>query len=183
MPLADYSKKDGKFATLLSLLVVAAVLVIISVSGYFAWQKLNFKEERFQADIAFPYPGRPNNNLNTVVEKASTKEVQAYNLIICYQGTQWCDNNLTKAQARKRIEELKLQATPENFIELSKANSTEPGAKITGGNLGWFKLGGVISEIEGPAFSMAVGQISDVIETQYGFHLLYKTNERDLGTK
>lgn len=179
MPLADYSKKENKFAAVLGLVVFAVVLLIIFSGGYFAWQKLDFKTDGFKDDGVF-FELRPNDNLNTTVQEISTKEVEAYNLLICYQGTQWCNNNLSKDEARKKIEALKLQVTPDNFIELSKANSTEPGAYITGGYLGWFKLGDVIPVVEKPAFSLAVGQISDVLETEYGFHLLYKTNERDL---
>ncbi len=111
-------------------------------------------------------------------KKDGEKEVKAYHLLICYQGADRCESDLSKEEARKKIEELKAKATEENFIDLVKENSTEPGASESGGDLGWFGKGMMVKPFEEAAFALEVGKISDVIETQFGFHLIYKEDER-----
>jgi len=107
-----------------------------------------------------------------------SKEVKANHLLICWSGAQSCTSNLSKEDARKKIDELKAQATKENFVDLVKANSSEPGASESGGDLGWFGKGMMVKPFEDATFAMKVGEISEVIETQFGYHLIYKTDER-----
>ncbi len=107
-----------------------------------------------------------------------SKEVKANHLLICWSGAQSCTGNLSKEDARKKIDELKAQATKENFVDLVKANSSEPGASESGGDLGWFGKGMMVKPFEDATFAMKVGEISEVIETQFGYHLIYKTDER-----
>ncbi len=106
------------------------------------------------------------------------KEVKANHLLICWQGAQSCAGNLSKEDAKKKIDELKAQAIKENFIDLVKANSTEPGAATSGGDLGWFGKDMMVKPFETAAFALGVGEISDVVETQFGYHLIYKTDEK-----
>jgi len=107
-----------------------------------------------------------------------SKEAKANHLLICWEGAQSCAGDLSKEDAKKKIDELKAQATAENFIDLVKANSTEPGAASSGGDLGWFGKDMMVKPFEEAAFSLKVGEISDVIETQFGYHLIYKTDEK-----
>jgi protein-export membrane protein SecD len=107
-----------------------------------------------------------------------SKEVKANHLLICWSGAQSCESDLSKEDAKKKIDELKSQATKENFIDLVKANSTEPGAATSGGDLGWFGKDMMVKPFEDATFAMKVGEISEVIETQFGYHLIYKTDER-----
>lgn len=113
-------------------------------------------------------------------ERESGKEVSASHLLICYKGATKCDNPKfqTKEEAKKKIEELKKQATAKNFSDLVKKNSTEPNADKSGGELGWFRKGQMVKEFEDKTFSMATGTISDVVETGFGLHLIYKKDER-----
>jgi len=106
------------------------------------------------------------------------KEVKANHILICYEGAERCEQNISKEEARAKIEELKEQVTPENFIDLAKENSTEPGAETSGGDLGYFSKGQMVPEFENAAFALEDGQISDIVETQFGFHLIYKIAER-----
>jgi len=117
--------------------------------------------------------------INETPEPIDKAEVKASHLLICYNGTLGCDNSmLTKEEALKKIEELKLKATPENFAELVAANSTEPGVKETKGELGWFGKDQMVKPFEDAVFKAEVGQIIGPIETEFGFHLIYKTGER-----
>ncbi len=105
-------------------------------------------------------------------------EVDAAHILICYKGADSCTSNLTKDQALAKIKQLKAEATPANFKDLAKKNSTEPGAATTGGELGWFGKGKMVKPFEDAVFAMKTGTISNIVETQFGYHLIYKESER-----
>lgn len=110
--------------------------------------------------------------------KEAENEVRAAHLLICYQGSEGCSSDLSKEDAFKKISELKAKATPINFTQLAKDNSTEPGAKDTGGELGWFKKSDMVSKFAEAAFVQKVGTISDAVETEFGYHLIWKQDQR-----
>lgn len=118
------------------------------------------------------------NVVKRLAEKEGDKYVSASHLLICYKGAERCESNYTKDQAWEKIKELKAQATVVNFADLVKQYSTEPGAGDRGGDLGEFKSGQMVPEFENAAFSMADNTISEPIETQFGYHLIYKKSER-----
>lgn len=106
------------------------------------------------------------------------KEVKAAHILICYKGADSCTSDLDKTQAYEKIKKLKQIATPANFAKLAKENSTEPGADKSGGELGWFGKNKMVKPFEDTVFSQAKGTISYVVETKYGYHLIYKEDER-----
>ncbi|MFA4941696.1 MAG: peptidylprolyl isomerase, partial [Patescibacteria group bacterium] len=107
-------------------------------------------------------------------------EVEASHILICYQGVEGCESGLSKEDAYKKIEELKKEATTANFAELAKANSTEPAAATTSGSLGWFAKGMMVKPFEDAVFSQKVGTISDIVETDFGYHIIFKKSERKI---
>ena len=106
------------------------------------------------------------------------KEVKASHLLICFEGITGCESGLSREQALEKINRLKQEATSANFKDLVKQNSTEPGARDTGGELGWFSAGQMVEAFEKAAFSQAKGAISDPVETEFGYHLIYNQDER-----
>ena len=115
-------------------------------------------------------------------ETKSETQVKASHILICYKGADKCTKDTSKDDALKQIQDLKAKATPENFTQLVKENSTEPGADKSGGDLGFFSKGQMVKPFEDAVFAMQVGQISDVVETQFGYHLIYKTDEKEVPT-
>ncbi|MEK7123078.1 MAG: protein translocase subunit SecD [Patescibacteria group bacterium] len=115
-----------------------------------------------------------------LLETRDAKEVLANHILICYKGASRCEQETPKSEAREKSEELKNQATPENFVELAKANSTEPGADTRGGDLGWFAPGQMVKAFEDAVFPLPKNTISDIVETEFGFHLIWKRDERTL---
>ncbi|HOT95810.1 MAG TPA: peptidylprolyl isomerase [bacterium] len=78
-----------------------------------------------------------------------------------------------KAEARKKIEGLLNRAKAgEDFATLAKENTEDPGSKANGGLYENFPHGHMVKPFEDAAFSVPVGGLSDVIETQYGYHIL-----------
>jgi|WetSurMetagenome_2_1015567.scaffolds.fasta_scaffold18271_4 preprotein translocase subunit SecD len=106
------------------------------------------------------------------------KQVKAAHLLICYQGSEGCTASTTKEAAYAKIKSLQKIATSKNFSQLVKANSTEPGAAQSGGELGWFGAGSMVKPFEDAVFGQKVGTISYVVETKFGYHLIYKEDER-----
>lgn len=63
------------------------------------------------------------------------------------------------------------------FIEAAKEKSEGPTGE-KGGDLGWFGKGAMVKPFEDEVFSMDVGDISDPVKTQFGWHLIKKEDER-----
>ncbi|MDD4995519.1 MAG: protein translocase subunit SecD [Patescibacteria group bacterium] len=111
-------------------------------------------------------------------KRTGESQVQASHLLICYSGAPYCESSLTKEEAFAKIQELKAKATVGNFDILTRENSTEPGASESAGDLGWFSRGEMVEDFENVVFNMPVNTISDVVETDFGYHLIYKKSER-----
>ena len=85
-----------------------------------------------------------------------------------------------RAELLKRIKSIREEATKPgaDFAELAKKYSEDPGTKGEGGDLGFFPRGRMIKEFEDAAFSLQVGEVSPVIETRFGYHLLKVTDQK-----
>jgi peptidyl-prolyl cis-trans isomerase D len=79
-----------------------------------------------------------------------------------------------KAKAKARAEALlaEVRKNPAGFADLAKANSEDPGSAKQGGDLDWFGRGAMVKVFEDTAFALKKGEVSGVVESDFGFHIL-----------
>jgi len=72
-----------------------------------------------------------------------------------------------------------LRAHPEKFADLAKEKSIDTTTAQKGGDLGTFGQGRMVPDFERAAFSLKAGQVSDVVKTQYGYHIIMVTERKE----
>ncbi len=107
--------------------------------------------------------------------EVAPEAIAAQHLLIAYKGSKGAAKTITrsKADAKKRAEEALAKARKgDDFTALVRAYSDEPGAADRLGSLGKFKHGAMVKPFADAAFKLKVGEISDVVETDFGFHVI-----------
>ncbi len=100
---------------------------------------------------------------------------------------------LIKTEGKPKDEVPKLKAKAEDILkqlqhgadsaELAKKDSEDPGSAEKGGELGWIVRGQTVPNFEKAAFSLKPGQLSGVIETEYGFHIIQVEDKQEAHTQ
>jgi protein-export membrane protein SecD len=109
-------------------------------------------------------------------ERLGTEQVEASHILICYLGAERCtDPVYTKEEALSRAQELLSQARADNFASLASEFSTDRGSAAQGGSLGKFGRGAMVPAFEEAAYLASVGEIVGPIESNFGYHIIYKT--------
>lgn len=82
-----------------------------------------------------------------------------------------------KAAAESRAQDLlkEVRKNPAAFAELAKKNSRDPGSAARGGDLGFFGRGAMVKPFDDAVFSLKEGEISGLVESEFGFHIIRLT--------
>jgi len=109
-------------------------------------------------------------------EAKAPEEITASHILISYKGAERSEAKRTKEEARQLAERVLKEAKAKgaDFAALAKKYSDGP-TKDKGGDLGAFKKGAMDPAFEKAAFKLKVGEISGVVETPFGFHIIKRT--------
>lgn len=108
------------------------------------------------------------------------ERVKVRHILIKTEGKPKEDAPKLKAKAEDILKQLQHGA---NFADLAKKDSEDPGSAEKGGELGWIVRGQTVPSFEKAAFSLKPGQLSGVIETEYGFHIIQVEDKQTAHTQ
>jgi protein-export membrane protein SecD len=111
------------------------------------------------------------------LNKGESAEMELSHILICYEGTIGCTSDLPEIDASLQMSTILDQVTPENFADLAKQYSTGPSGP-DGGYLGWGKADTYVPAFGLAAAALEVGEISDIVKTEFGYHLIYKSDQK-----
>jgi len=95
-------------------------------------------------------------------------------LITAPKGAPAADREKAKAKAQALLDAVK--KTPASFAEVAKTNSQDPGSATKGGDLDFFARGAMVKPFEDAAYAMKKGDISALVESDFGFHIIQLTD-------
>ena len=110
----------------------------------------------------------------------SPESVAASHILLAFTPE---DTDATKAQKKKDIEKIRADILAGGDFATIAAEKSDCPSKKQGGSLGAFARGQMVPEFETAAFSQEIGKIGDVVETQFGYHLIKTTKHEQAGVR
>jgi len=114
-------------------------------------------------------PDPPEEKIDEIYRQHPDKMIRRGRIRTCHILAKLIDGNEQKAL--EKIRKIEKEVTPENFSEIARAHSDCP-SSTAGGDLGWSRKGDMVKQFEDVAFSLKVGEVSNIVATQFGFHLI-----------
>ena len=160
------------------------------VASYFDGHKNDFKipEKRkiryllididaVRAKVTIP-PADVERAYNNGIDQYTTPEqVRASHILLKTEGK---DDAAVKAKAEELLKQARAGA---DFADLAKKNSEDDASAKNGGDLDYFGRGRMVPEFDAAVFAMAPGQISDLVKTQYGYHIIKLVDKKTATTR
>ena len=106
-------------------------------------------------------------------EFGKAEQVRAQHILVTPKG----EGPEADREAMAKIRQIRQRLLDgSDFSTEAAAHSDCPSGKQAGGSLGWFSRGMMVKEFDEAAFSMKVGELSNVVKTQFGYHVIYKND-------
>ncbi|WP_319541615.1 SurA N-terminal domain-containing protein [uncultured Pseudodesulfovibrio sp.] len=113
-------------------------------------------------------------------ELQQPEQVRARHILVMVKDT---DSDADKEKAKSKIEDVLTKAkSGDDFAALAQKYSEGPSGP-NGGELGWFGRGAMVPEFEKAAFDTATGEISGLVKTQFGWHIIKVEERKDASTR
>ena len=114
---------------------------------------------------------------DNIAQYQTPEQVRASHILLKTEGKNEAD---VKKQAEDVLKQVKAGG---DFAELAKKYSEDDGSKVNGGDLDYFGKGRMVPEFETAAFAMQPGQISDLVKSQFGFHIIKVVDKKAAATR
>jgi peptidyl-prolyl cis-trans isomerase C len=109
-------------------------------------------------------------------EYVRPERAQAQHILVRPAGA----DETARAAAKAKIEAIRERVgAGKDFADEAAAHSDCPSGRAAGGSLGWFGRGMMVPAFDEAVFSMPVGELSGIIETQFGYHIIRKTGHEE----
>jgi peptidyl-prolyl cis-trans isomerase D len=113
---------------------------------------------------------------------SGTEERRASHILInAAKSAPAAEREAAKAKATEILAQLR--KSPDQFAELARKNSQDTGSAAAGGDLDFFTRGAMVKPFEDAAFAMKKGDISDVVESDFGYHIIRLTDIKSPKTR
>jgi peptidyl-prolyl cis-trans isomerase D len=160
------------------------------VASYFDAHKNDFKipEKRkiryllidvdaLRAKVTIPESDVEKEYKNNEEQYKTPEQVRASHILLKTEGK---DDAAVKAKAEEILKQAKSGA---DFAELAKKNSEDEASAKNGGDLDYFGKGRMVPEFDAAVFAMQPGQVSDLVKTQYGYHIIKLVDKKPATTR
>ncbi|HUL92448.1 MAG TPA: SurA N-terminal domain-containing protein [Burkholderiales bacterium] len=137
---------------------VQAEYIVLSTDSLLASEQLDAAESRRYYESNLSKYGEP-------------EQRRASHILISVKSGA-TDEDKRKARERAQAILSRLRASPATFAEVAKKESGDPGSASQGGDLGFFSRGMMVRPFEEAAFRLKPGEISDLVESDFGFHII-----------
>jgi len=170
----DYSEDEASKVNNGSIGFVSSEGPFISLH---AWAE-TAKEDEVSREIIESFDGL--NILKRGEQRDGSALITSSHILFCYPEAVGCNDTryLSKEQALLKAQEVFETANQDNFADLAKEFSTDLAAGASGGALGEITRGALVAPFEDALFAAEVGEIVGPVETEFGYHLIFKREER-----
>jgi len=110
------------------------------------------------------------------LQRLSSKEERraSHILITAAKDSPEAEKKIARAKAEELLKLVK--AKPASFADIARKNSQDPGSAVKGGDLDFFGRGAMVKAFEDAAFSMKTSDISDLVDSEFGYHIIQLTD-------
>ncbi len=138
--------------------------------------KSELMQYRDQLSRNYIFEDKVTENLAKEAYERGKEEIKAAHILIQVNYDDVPQDTLAAYNKIKMIREKALKG--EDFNELAKTYSEEPGAKETGGDLGYFSVFSMVYPFESAAYNTKVGDVSEIVRSRFGYHIIKVKDRR-----
>ncbi len=124
------------------------------------------------------YEGTSTMHVVKYLSRKTESDPRISHILLCYAGATGCTETRTQEETLALAEQVRDEATTRNFAALAAQYSTDAASKDKGGDLDYIARGMMVQPFEDAAYALRDGAISDVIATEFGYHILYRVGSR-----